>query len=170
MPATSLPVLLLRVRICCLNRPLRRPSVSGRHGFLPLQGLEVPLLVLQCKVFLAVVLQQYSPFISRKRTFLRRVKAAIDKSLKSEMTRKRSDSPSPSTPPSGAHLSRSTTPDDSDYHPGDGNYSSSVGRGGRVASATVQLEISHLFNKLPFPEPRRGISLRPREDMDLPAV
>jgi hypothetical protein len=143
-----------------------------RHGFLPLQGLEVPLLVLQCKVFLAVLLQQYSPFISKKRTFLRRVKAAIDKSIRSGMTRKRSDSPSPMTPPSGAPLSRSTTPDDLEYHPGGGsNYSSALGRGGREASAMVQLDIGHLFNKLPFPEPRRGISLRPRDDtVDLPAV
>jgi hypothetical protein len=138
----------------------------GRHGFLPLQGLEVPLLVLQCKVFLAVLLQHYSPFVSKKRTFLRRVKAAIDKSIKSGMTRNRSDSPSPMTPPSGAPLSRSTTPDDLEYNPG----RSTFGRGGRATSAMVQLEISHLFNKLPFPEPRRGISLRPRDDTDLPAV
>lgn len=135
-----------------------------------MQGLEVPLLVLQCKVFLAVVLQHYSPFMSKKRTFLRRVKAAIDKSLKSGTAYKRSDSWSPSTPPSGVPLSRTTTPDDLEHQPGGGsNYSSSAGRGGREA-ATVHLEISHLFNKLPFPEPRRGISLRPREDADLPAV
>jgi hypothetical protein len=155
----------------CLNRALRRHAVSYRHGFLPLQGLEVPLLVLQSKVFLAVLLQDYTPFISKKRTFLRRVKAAIDKSLKGGMTRKRSDSPSPSSPPSGVNLSRSTTPDDLEHHPAGSKYSSSsFGRGGREAGATVHLEISHLFNKLPFPEPRRGISLRPREDADLPAV
>ena len=44
------------------------------HGFLPFRGLEVPLMVLQSKVFLVVLLQRCSPFLSKKRTFIRRIK------------------------------------------------------------------------------------------------
>jgi hypothetical protein len=118
-------------------------------------------MVLQCKVFLAVMLQQYSPFISKKRTFFRRMKAAIDKSLKSGMMHRRSESPSPSVP-RPVNLSRSTTPDDLELQ---GSFhGSGLGRG---ASAAKPLEIGNFFTKLPFPEPRRGISLRPRDDLDL---
>jgi hypothetical protein len=33
------------------------------HGFLPLQGLEVPLMVLQTRVFFVVLLQNYTPYV-----------------------------------------------------------------------------------------------------------
>jgi hypothetical protein len=120
-------------------------------------------MVLQCKVFLAVVLQQYSPQISRRRTFFRRVKAAIDKSLKSGVMSRRSESPSPSAP-SPLNLSRSPTPDDLELQ-GAAN-GAGLGRG----AAAKHLEVGNLFTKIPFPEPRRGVSLRPRDDADVPSV
>jgi hypothetical protein len=102
-----------------------------RHGFLPLQGLEIPLMVLQTKVFLIVFLQNHSPFVSRRKTFIRKVQMAINKSI--SHVRKSSTDGSfggtlpnaksadslvdlelgasiPSTPPRNATASGATTP------------------------------------------------------------
>ena len=56
--------------------------VSLRHGFLALNGLEVPLLVLQTKVFLIVLLREHSPFLSQRRSFIRRIQTAINESFR----------------------------------------------------------------------------------------
>jgi len=64
----------------------RKPEELGKayptvelYGFLPLQGLEVPLMVLQSKVFLITALQRFSPYVSKRSTFIRRVQSAVSK-------------------------------------------------------------------------------------------
>lgn len=154
------------------NSPLLL-CLASRHGFLPLQGLEVPLMVLQCKVFLVVLLQKYSPTMSKKRTFIRRVRAAIDKSISTRITSKRSDSSLENGGTTGEVLtvnrSRSHSPDSShrsDVEEGranDSRHNDPVLRSNFESSA-LHLDVGRLFTKLPFPEPRRVISIRPREE------
>ena len=53
------------------------------HGFLPFRGYEVPLLVLQTKMFLVVLLQCHFPSVSKRKTFVRKVHEALSKSFSS---------------------------------------------------------------------------------------
>lgn len=128
-----------------------------RHGFLALQGLEVPLMVLQSKVFLLVLLQKYSPSLSKRKTLIRRVKTAMQESfshMKPSSKRKSSDDGNASQ--SGG--------DDED----EGYVEARLGsQGGVEIGITHSREISQteamaLFTKIPFPEPRRVIHIKPR--------
>jgi len=144
-------------------------------------------MVLQCKVFLIVTLQKYSPLLSKKRTFIRRVKNVV-----SHLNRSSKKLQHATPHKDGLNSSRST----SDFSHGDvtsvssaaaavgGGPTSSTGGGYTTpdrrlsrnssfadlesAATTLEGEISQtqamrMFTKLPFPEPRRVIYLRSRE-------
>lgn len=135
----------------------KRPQDLGKHypspalyGFLPFKGLEVPLMVLQSKVLLAVLLQRFTPFLSSKTTFMRILKTAVFKSRRiidgdgheeiSSITTEAANS-IPSHP--------------SERRP----------RHGEVS----QKEAMDLFDKIPFPEPRREMHLVERHSpLDVP--
>lgn len=138
----------------------KRPHTLGKRypcvelfGFLPLQGLEVPLMVLQSKIFLIVALQCYEPQIAKRKTFIRRVKNAVSEigfSRQKMQNRERSEET-------------------------DGNDSSSVDVS-TISDLEDQCcigpdvspqEAMRLFTKIPFPEPKRVIHLR-RRNSDWP--
>jgi hypothetical protein len=125
-------------------------------------------MVLQTKVFLIVFLQNHSPFVSRRKTFIRKVQMAINKSI--SHVRKSSTDGSfggtlpnaksadslvdlelgasiPSTPPRNATASGATTPT----------------KGKDEHDRNEEL----LFTRVPFPEPRRAIHMRLRGDKDI---
>lgn len=125
------------------------------HGFLPFKGLEVPLMVLQSKVFLVVLLQRCSPFLSKKRTFIRRMK---------EVFRSKSDAVDfdgliddnrdiSSVNAEESSMSKRTT----------NETNISRGLGVMVQSETTQADAMKSFTKIPFPEPRRVINVRERD-------
>jgi hypothetical protein len=159
------------VRHCLANVSL----FVGRHGFLALQGLEIPLMVLQTKVFLIVVLQNYTPFLSTKRTFIRRVQSAIHKQFNRKVDNQSKSSnlcersfdmecghgggysapPSPpSTPKRGGSINREC------------NDSLS----GTKDDEPEESLAMKLFTGIPFPEPRRVINIRPRDKLTTPTT
>ena len=125
------------------------------NGFLPFKGLEVPLLVLQSKIFLVVLLQRCSPFLSKKRTFIRRIK---------EVFRSKSDAVDfddliddkgdfSSVNAEESSISKKTSSET--------NFSRGLGE--LVQLETTQADAMKLFTKIPFPEPRRVINVRERD-------
>jgi len=127
-------------------------------GFLPFKGLEVPLMVLQSKVFVAVLLQRCSPFLSKKRTFIRRVKEVFSNKSKPNSLEESSSSDdelmdSLSIQAVNSCLSKETSKE---------TVISKLISLSSVHSETTQTEAMKLFTKVPFPEPRRVINVRER--------
>lgn len=118
-------------------------SLLHRHGFLPLQGLEVPLMVLQSKVFLICLLQKFVPVVSKKRTFIRRVRTGVKDIIQHNALM---ESIRHFQSPSTRNLT-SPTPTDEEEAPG---------------WDVPQPDFMAHFTKTPFPEPRRVIKIRPR--------
>lgn len=154
--------------------PPKKPEEMGIHypsvdlfGFLPLQGLEIPIMVLQTKIFLIVLLQNHSPVSPGKRhNFMRRMTKKISKSIRHIR-------------PDGSLWSRSLD-DLNEMEKGSSRYSEpltptrSSRRRVDVSTSPVRterhIEIRHeerLFTRVPFPEPRRPIQIRPRSDATL---
>ena len=138
---------------------------------MPLQGMEVPLMVLQSKVFLICLLQKFTPVISKKRTFIRRVRTQIkDKAhdiaqsirynaVVESIHALRSPSSKSLKPSSSKHFRQSSlnTPAPSDI---EAPSLSNPQDGGN--SPCAQPDFMAHFTKTPFPEPRRVIKIRPR--------
>ena len=140
----------------------------NRYGFLPLQGLEVPLMVLQSKVFLIVTLQQFSPSSFKRKTFIRKVKQhAVQMSPFRSTTRERTEETA------DAHGDDSFVvhgggSDGSYFGDGDGrnqlhhSFSRDLEIGPSQSGEITQSDAMRLFTKIPFPEPKRVIRLRHR--------
>lgn len=82
-----------------------------------------------------VLLQKYSPFLSKKRTLIRRVREAVSEQF------------SKSFKSNGADLDRSVD----------------LEIGACSSKEVTQNEAMRLFTKIPFPEPRRVIQLKSRD-------
>jgi hypothetical protein len=136
-------------------------------GFLPFHGLEIPLMVLQSKVFLITVLRRFTPLTSKKRTFIRRVKSVVaEKILQSPLLRNKSGSSKPGE-------DRPDNSEDQHLNHTDGNRSfqsqhcsedletgclpvvDSIG-------GVTSVDAMRLFTKIPFPEPKKVVYLIPR--------
>jgi hypothetical protein len=140
----------------------KRPECLGQQypcielfGFLPLQGLEVPLMVLQCKVFLIVTLRNYAPTVSKRNTFIRRVKSAV-----SFRKIQHAETPEASLR-SWAGLT--DVAEGSNHSIGawdveDGPVTAADQSNHRMTPS----EALKRFTKIPFPEPKRVIQLKPR--------
>jgi hypothetical protein len=126
-------------------------SLFRRYGFLPLNGLEVPLMVLQTKVYLVTVLRKYTPLPSKRRTLLHRVSSAVRQSINGSKAKMQLDvtrefvrpqrEPTPSLRSSFSDLER-------------GQGTSSL----RVTPSDAMA----MFTKIPFPEPIRATYLQER--------
>jgi hypothetical protein len=124
------------------------------YGFLPLKGLEVPLMVLQSKVFIAVLCQRFTPFLSRKRTFIRKLKTALKKS---KLAEERMAKPvHEQEEVSSLYAESASSHEDARYF-NDAELSES-----KKCGATTQAAALKLFDKIPFPEPRRVLNVRER--------
>jgi hypothetical protein len=126
----------------------------NRHGFLPLQGLEVPLMVLHSKVFLLVLLQKYSPSLSKRKTLIRRVKKAVNKSFHG--IKGKSKTPDDLGSAGGSEDDEDVSTDIRPTSAGD--IEIGVGKCRDISLS----EAMHLFTKIPFPEPKRVIHIKPR--------
>lgn len=112
-------------------------------------------MVLQCKVFLIVALKEHSPIVSKKRTLIRRMKTAVSQNLNKSLNGlkrnlEQETQSAPRTPQ--FDRSRSNSPD--------------LEVGGSPSKEVSQVDAMRLFDKIPFPEPRRVVYLRPRNDLD----
>jgi len=135
-------------------------------GFLPFRGQEVPIMVLQSKVFIAVLLHRFSPYLSKKRTFIRTIKKALIKGLSKEEVmleeagrdcgEERADAEVSSIYAESAASDPGTNESTFDGLNGDPMVIQPCGR-------TTQTEAMKLFDKIPFPEPRRVICVRERQ-------
>jgi hypothetical protein len=129
-------------------------------------------MVLQTKVFLVVLLQNYSPFVSRRKIFIRRVQCAINKPIRHMRTPSADASMLAScTIPHnrsagslkelelGTTLAAASSPgkNASDIPP------PPVSKSTRDAHDKNEML---LFTRVPFPEPRRAVHMRPRGDKD----
>uniref|UniRef100_A0A7S2YKM1 Uncharacterized protein n=1 Tax=Entomoneis paludosa TaxID=265537 RepID=A0A7S2YKM1_9STRA len=147
----------------------KKPEHLGRrypcvelHGFLPLHGLEVPLMVLQSKVFLIALLQKFTPVLSLRKNLIRRVQSKVQRSLNNLRNRGNVSNLDLelSMHSAGGALNRSgVTAAEDHYHP-QATFSD-------VEACVARGDVSHMeamdmFTKTPFPEPRRVIHLRPR--------
>lgn len=126
-----------------------------------MQGLEVPLMVLQSKVFLIVTLQKFSPFVSKRKTFIRRVRHTFqgmrgDDSRHNLRLQDRATSDETDLINESSSVEMSST--DMECPPPD------LEEGDALASDMTPSEAMRLFTKIPFPEPKRVIRLRPRFD------
>jgi hypothetical protein len=117
-----------------------------------LQGLEVPLMVLQSKVFLIVLLQKYSPSLTKRKTLIRRMKTAMTRSWngpKHELAT--------SLFPAG------TVDVDEDASAAGQPLSLEDIENGETRDPEIsQTEAMRLFTKIPFPVPKRVIHIKPR--------
>jgi hypothetical protein len=141
---------------------LNYPSVE-LYGFLPFEGLEVPVMVLQTKVFLAVLLQKHSPWepVSKRRTFIRKVHDAL---INKSFVRPQKDNTTPSTVTqensATGYLPRSASADSLDTTDLEsGTWARNEDRKRRKKQKLPEPR----FTLFPFPEPRRVIQIRPRE-------
>eukprot|EP00540_Astrosyne_radiata_P017180 CAMPEP_0116839396 /NCGR_PEP_ID=MMETSP0418-20121206/9746_1 /TAXON_ID=1158023 /ORGANISM="Astrosyne radiata, Strain 13vi08-1A" /LENGTH=673 /DNA_ID=CAMNT_0004469507 /DNA_START=92 /DNA_END=2113 /DNA_ORIENTATION=+ len=125
------------------------------HGFLPFQGLEVPLMVLQSKVFVAVLLQRCTPFLSRKRTIIRRIKTALSVSRFSSSSEDRADEETGTTP-------ACTPPPEPAMSLDHASSVDTIWEASKRLGGSTQTEAMKLFTKIPFPEPRRVLNVRER--------
>ena len=129
---------------------------GSRHGFLAFEGLEVPLLVLQTKIFLIVLLRQFSPFVFKRRTIIRRVQSAIHNSFRRTLLiGKMNHSP--------VGLVDIESCEESSVS-GDDVASSPRARSPHRSEDSLGMK---LFTPIPFPEPKRVIHIRPREHDEL---
>lgn len=138
----------------------KRPERLGKSypsielfGFLPFQGKEVPLMVLQTKVFLIASLKRFTPCVVHPKSLIQRVRASVRiRSSGTVRTTKSSDG-SESGPES---MRRSASLDDLE--------AGFVPNNARSADKMKPMEAMALFTKIPFPEPRRNVHLRPRDE------
>jgi cytochrome P450 len=126
------------------------------HGFLPFKGMEVPVMVLQSKVFVAVLLQRCSPFLSKKRTFIRRVKDVFVGKSKTENLGDSDNSDDDEMDVSSIH-DHNAGPSVSKW-----TQETVLSRSISTQAETTQTQAMKLFTKVPFPEPRRVINVRER--------
>jgi hypothetical protein len=132
-------------------------------------------MVLQTKVFLIVLLQNYSPFLSTKRTFIRRVQSAIHKqfnrkvdnqSKSSNLCRRSFDLECGSGGGCSAPPSLPSTPQRGGSINKDCNFSMPETKDGEPEESLAM----KLFTGIPFPEPRRVINIRPRDKFTTPTT
>ena len=133
------------------------------HGFLPLHGLEVPLMVLQSKVFLVALLHKFTPSLSMRKTFIRRVGAKVRDSFAFASTSIKRPTTGAAGGEGGTHLHEMDYSMD-DFRSADLMLATAeLGGGGESTNRDVShSEARNMFTKTPFPEPRRVIHLRPR--------
>ncbi|GAX20222.1 hypothetical protein FisN_12Hh069 [Fistulifera solaris] len=138
----------------------KRPECLGQKypcielfGFLPLQGLEVPLMVLQCKVFLIVTLRNYAPAVSKRNTFIRRVKSAV-----SFRKSQHFETPEASLRSWAGFTDVAEGSNHSTWDVEDGPAAAADQSNHRMTPS----EALKRFTKIPFPEPKRVIQLKPR--------
>lgn len=117
-------------------------------------------MVLQTKVFLIVALRDFSPFSSRRKTFIRRVKHAVHDVQTSFMGGKK-------VYQENTDPNESCVIDVSDGYlsEGEANLSSwDLLEGGSLSNQgeISQNDAMRVFTKVPFPEPKRVIRMRPR--------
>ena len=143
---------------------------------MPLQGMEIPLMVLQSKVFLICMMQKFTPVISKKITFIRRVRTRVQGVSQSIIHNPvvdtiRHNPVVGSFRRSSHNLGGPTRPcsqqsfKSKDF---DGSQSPSGDLEAPAAAEDTPWEVppqpdfmAH-FTKTPFPEPRRVINIRPR--------
>jgi hypothetical protein len=158
------------------------PSVD-LYGFLPLQGLEIPIMVLQTKIFLIVTLQRHALVSTGKRqSFMRRMTLKIGESFR--QIRSASIHKTPVLPP----RSRSCSADDlcvmergPEPKPLSVSAPSTPLRMNSIAFKSSpptpqtchapcdqkHIEIrqeERIFTRVPFPEPRRPVGIVPRSE------
>lgn len=125
------------------------------YGFLPLKGLEVPLMVVQSKIFIATLLQRFTPFLSRKRTFIRKLRTALKKTrMAEEHVKKYNDEQKEEV--SSLYAESASSVEDSR------NFKSNELSESKECGDTTQAAAMKLFDKIPFPEPRRVLNVRER--------
>lgn len=142
--------------------------------------MEVPLMVLQSKVFLITTLRQYAPAIRKRKTIIRRVKDRVNSSSH-ELIRTLKIPGSASRDTVSAPLSTEHSQDGSDQNwlnetpQRKSNHImqspssvSSLARDIEMGSEIKPKELTQtramsLFTKTPFPEPKRVVLLQPRD-------
>jgi hypothetical protein len=139
------------------------------YGFLPFHGVEVPLMVLQSKVFLVTILRSFTPCTSKKKTFIRRVTSAVGQKLMNSPMRNRLTIPGGSAEDVGnkkvPHSVRFeavpapdillTAIDTEEGRPPN-----------KPDNKVTPREAMLWFSKLPFPEPRHVVYLKPHVNED----
>jgi hypothetical protein len=113
-------------------------------------------MVLQSKVFLIVLLQKYSPSLTKRKTLIRRMKTA--------MTRSRNE---PKHELATTLFPAGTVDVDENEDAFAAGQSSSLedienGNGETKDPEITQTEAMSLFTKIPFPVPKRVIHIKPR--------
>jgi len=136
-------------------------SYSRSHGFLPFKGLEIPIMALQSKVFIITMLQRFSPHISRKRTFIRRVKERLTITKGESSSADSLDLEMGVSPKSDSGLNKSHKRCSSH------DSSKSLGDDSNRRELTTS-EAMKLFTKIPFPEPRLALYVNERKRDDQP--
>ena len=150
-------------------------SETHRHGFLPFQGLEVPLLVMQTKVFIVVSLQRFSPFLSKRTTFYRKVKSALrvgvsvhpkspGRRRSTSMVQKElsTDKDDDGNDDDNNNIEVSSVEGESSSH-GSTTRMHKIWDSSRQLGDTTQSAAMKLFTKIPFPEPRRVLNVQDRK-------
>ena len=131
-----------------------------------MRGLEVPVMVLQTKIFLITLLLNYTPFSCRRKTFMQKVQHAVGNTFRHSISK--NDIVGTHVEPDielGQHVSKSTSinsailsaiPQSEDFQ------ASST----EMTTETNHQHESRILRCLPFPELRHAIYVRPRDEKD----
>ena len=111
-------------------------------------------MVMQSKVFLIVLLQKYSPSLTKRKTLIRRVKTAMTRSW---------NGPKHQVATS-LFPSQTVDVDETEEASAAAQPSSleDIENGETKDPEITQTEAMHLFTKIPFPVPKRVIHIKPR--------
>jgi hypothetical protein len=146
------------------------------YGFLPFRGMEVPLMVLQTKVFLTMLLDAYTPIASKKKRHFPRVRVVSRRLRRSQSFRAGStnfsqldsaaislgidDATSALPPiddlPADGSIAKNKTPETRNV-----SVSGHAVENDYVNNMTPETTMN-LFTKIPFPEPRQHALILPR--------
>lgn len=117
-------------------------------------------MVLQTKIFLITLLSKFTPYSSKRRTFINRVKSAVKQSFRGSVSIDIEQIQLFGSDPPQTILEETVTPQNEslprvplDLERG---YSSSI-------ASVTPVEAMSMFTKIPFPEPRRVTYLHQRE-------
>lgn len=115
-------------------------------------------MVLQSKVYLAVLLQRFSPYVSKRRTFIRKITQALTCSIRTNECPEECAMTNKVVDESSAYQNQ-TLQEADEY----GQLESMDPTSPCKRHEITQSDAMRLFTKIPFPEPRRVIHIRERD-------
>jgi hypothetical protein len=119
-------------------------------------------MVLQSKVFLIVLLQKYSPSLSKRKTLIKRMKTTMKTAMNRSVRGPREKLAPNSLPSHFPDGTARTLDEGDDAASAQPSSLMDIETGDTKDPEITQTEAMRLFTKIPFPVPKRVIHIKPR--------